>query len=144
LLRLRRRRAPAQQPRPLGVASRPYGGIEQRPRLGAAQQRHRLGEGQAVVGLVLGGGGFIGSAAAVLYAGALLEYLRASWPGGLERSFLHLHATPASFLIGVPEQQNERPYRRPCVAVAKSERVVNLSLKNDSALFFQGIFRLRS
>ncbi len=48
----------------------------------------------AVVGAV------IGSAGAVGYAWLLLEYLRASWPGGLERSFLHLDATAASFVIG--------------------------------------------
>jgi ABC-type antimicrobial peptide transport system permease subunit len=45
-------------------------------------------------------GGLIGLAGAVGYAWLLLEYLRASWPGELDQSFLTLHGTPASFAIG--------------------------------------------
>jgi ABC-type lipoprotein release transport system permease subunit len=45
-------------------------------------------------------GSLAGAAAAVLYAWLLLEYLRSWWPGGLERSFLHLHTTPTSLAIG--------------------------------------------
>jgi ABC-type lipoprotein release transport system permease subunit len=45
-------------------------------------------------------GALLGCAAALLYAGLLLDYLRAWWPGGLERAFLHLHATAQSFLLG--------------------------------------------
>jgi putative ABC transport system permease protein len=45
-------------------------------------------------------GAALGCAGALLYAGLLLRFLGASWPGGLDRSFLQLHATPASFLVG--------------------------------------------
>jgi ABC-type lipoprotein release transport system permease subunit len=45
-------------------------------------------------------GGLVGGAGAVLYAWLLLEYLRAWWPGGLDRSFLRLHMTPRSFVLG--------------------------------------------
>jgi ABC-type antimicrobial peptide transport system permease subunit len=45
-------------------------------------------------------GGAVGLAGAVGYAWLLLEYLRAWWPGGLERSFLYLETTPGSFLVG--------------------------------------------
>jgi ABC-type antimicrobial peptide transport system permease subunit len=56
-----------------------------------------LGEGS----LLAVAGGLVGSAAAVLYAQLLLEVLSAWWPGGtLDRSFLRVHVTPWSFLIG--------------------------------------------
>jgi ABC-type lipoprotein release transport system permease subunit len=64
--------------------------------------RHRaaglllLGEGLVLAVL----GGLVGLAGAVLYAWLLLEFLRAWWPGTLDRSFLRLHAAPLSFLIG--------------------------------------------
>ena len=49
--------------------------------------------------LAVAGAG-IGVAAAVGYAGLLLDYLSVLWPGGLERSFLHPHATFQSLAIG--------------------------------------------
>jgi ABC-type antimicrobial peptide transport system permease subunit len=56
-----------------------------------------LGEGSLLAAV----GGLVGCAAAVLYAGLLLELLSAWWPGGaLDRSFLRVHVTPWSFLIG--------------------------------------------
>jgi putative ABC transport system permease protein len=55
-----------------------------------------LAEG-AVVSLL---GGLLGSAGALAYAWGLLAYLNASWPGELDRSFLRLHVTPQSLLIG--------------------------------------------
>jgi ABC-type antimicrobial peptide transport system permease subunit len=45
-------------------------------------------------------GALAGCAGAVFYAWLLLEYLRTWWPGGLERSFLGVHPTANSFLIG--------------------------------------------
>jgi ABC-type antimicrobial peptide transport system permease subunit len=46
-------------------------------------------------------GGVIGLLAAVGYARLLLDFLAASWPGGLDRTlFLHLHIGPMSLLIG--------------------------------------------
>jgi ABC-type antimicrobial peptide transport system permease subunit len=55
-----------------------------------------LAEG-AILALV---GGLIGLAGAVLYAGAMLDFLAARWPGGLDRSFLGLHVTAGSLVIG--------------------------------------------
>jgi ABC-type antimicrobial peptide transport system permease subunit len=56
-----------------------------------------LGEGSLLALL----GGLVGSAAAVLYARLLLELLSALWPGGvLDRSFLRVHVTPLSFVVG--------------------------------------------
>lgn len=45
-------------------------------------------------------GGWVGSILAVGYAWLLLNMLAAWWPGALDRSFLRLHATLGSFLIG--------------------------------------------
>jgi putative ABC transport system permease protein len=45
-------------------------------------------------------GAAIGVVAAVWYAGLLLDYLSVLWPGGLDRSFLQLHATFQSLAIG--------------------------------------------
>ncbi len=45
-------------------------------------------------------GGLVGLAGAVLYAGAMLDFLSAQWPGGLDRSFLGLHVTAGSLVIG--------------------------------------------
>jgi ABC-type antimicrobial peptide transport system permease subunit len=45
-------------------------------------------------------GGLIGLVGALGYAWLLLEHLRYWWPTGLEGSFLRLHVTPESFLIG--------------------------------------------
>jgi ABC-type lipoprotein release transport system permease subunit len=45
-------------------------------------------------------GGVLGCAVALLYAWLMLAFLRASWPGGLDRSFLHLHVHPHSFIHG--------------------------------------------
>jgi ABC-type lipoprotein release transport system permease subunit len=45
-------------------------------------------------------GGLVGALAAVLYTGLLLELLRHWWPGALDQSFLRLHVTPQSFLLG--------------------------------------------
>jgi ABC-type lipoprotein release transport system permease subunit len=45
-------------------------------------------------------GGAVGLAGAVLYAGAMLNFLSAQWPGGLDRSFLGLHVTAGSLVIG--------------------------------------------
>ncbi|MBL8799838.1 MAG: ABC transporter permease [Planctomycetia bacterium] len=55
-----------------------------------------LAEG-AVVAML---GGLLGLALALAYAGGLLWYLHAHWPGQLDRSFLRLHVTPQSLLIG--------------------------------------------
>jgi ABC-type antimicrobial peptide transport system permease subunit len=46
------------------------------------------------------GGGLAGLAGAVAYAAGLLALLRAWWPGALEQTFLSLHVTTESFLIG--------------------------------------------
>ena len=49
------------------------------------------------------GGAVVGAGAAVLYAWLLLELLRSSWPGALDRSLLRLHPWEAgglSYLIG--------------------------------------------
>jgi ABC-type lipoprotein release transport system permease subunit len=45
-------------------------------------------------------GALVGLAGSLLYAWLMLEFLRAWWPGGLERSFLHLYSTPMSLVIG--------------------------------------------
>jgi ABC-type lipoprotein release transport system permease subunit len=55
-----------------------------------------LGEG-ALLALL---GGLVGTGAAVLYAWGLIDLLRSWWPGGIDRSFLRLHVTPASLGIG--------------------------------------------
>jgi ABC-type antimicrobial peptide transport system permease subunit len=51
-------------------------------------------------GLVTALGGILGIAGAIAYAWLVLELFRAWWPGGLDRSFLRLHAGPLSFAIG--------------------------------------------
>src|SRR5205085_2531374 len=55
-----------------------------------------LAEGSLLAAL----GAAVGLFAARFYAGAMLGLLRALWPGGLEGSFLQLHATVGSYLIG--------------------------------------------
>jgi ABC-type lipoprotein release transport system permease subunit len=45
-------------------------------------------------------GGLVGLAAALGYAQLLLDFLAASWPGGLNRSFLQLYVAPLSLLYG--------------------------------------------
>jgi ABC-type antimicrobial peptide transport system permease subunit len=45
-------------------------------------------------------GGIIGSAGALAYAWGLLEFLRTWWPASLDRSFLRLHVTAQSLLVG--------------------------------------------
>jgi hypothetical protein len=55
-----------------------------------------VGEG-GILALV---GAALGCAAALLYADLLLRFLSASWPGGLDWSFLHLNVSLASFVIG--------------------------------------------
>jgi len=45
-------------------------------------------------------GSLIGIALAAGYAWLLLEFLRSSWPGGLEQAFLQLHGTWQSYLLG--------------------------------------------
>jgi len=55
-----------------------------------------LGEG-AILGAIGGALGVLGS---VVYAWLLLEFLAARWPGGLDRSFLRLHVTVSSLLMG--------------------------------------------
>jgi ABC-type lipoprotein release transport system permease subunit len=55
-----------------------------------------LGEGA----LLAVSGGLVGLAGAMLYAGLMLKWLAANWPGGASLSFLTLHAEPASFAIG--------------------------------------------
>jgi putative ABC transport system permease protein len=50
--------------------------------------------------VLAGAGGVIGSLLAVLYSRLLLDLLRSLWPGGLEQSFLRLHVTPQSLVIG--------------------------------------------
>jgi ABC-type antimicrobial peptide transport system permease subunit len=62
----------------------------------AEVRRLLLFEG-AVLAIV---GGIIGCACALLYAWLMLELLRAWWPGGLDRSFLHLHVSALSFGFG--------------------------------------------
>jgi ABC-type antimicrobial peptide transport system permease subunit len=59
-------------------------------------RRLLLGEGAVLTAV----GGIAGSAAAVLYAWLLLDFLASRWPGGLDRSFLRLHVTAGSFVIG--------------------------------------------
>jgi putative ABC transport system permease protein len=51
-------------------------------------------------GLLAVVGAALGCAAAVLYAWAMLTYLGARWPGGLDRAFLQLHITLTSLVIG--------------------------------------------
>ena len=51
-------------------------------------------------GLLSAVGGLVGLAGGLLYAWLMLELLRSWWPGSLDRSFLHLHASAQSFLIG--------------------------------------------
>src|SRR5262249_48472037 len=55
-----------------------------------------LAEG-AVIAVI---GAAAGCVVALLYAGLLLGLLRAWWPGGLDRSFLTLHASVQSLAIG--------------------------------------------
>jgi ABC-type antimicrobial peptide transport system permease subunit len=55
-----------------------------------------LGEGAVLAA----GGALLGSAGALVYAKLLLDYLRAQWPGGLSQSFLSLHTTWTSFVLG--------------------------------------------
>jgi ABC-type lipoprotein release transport system permease subunit len=70
--------------------------------LSAAGYRRRtirrllLAEGSLLAAL----GGVLGLAGAIAYAWLVLELFRAWWPGGLDRSFLRLHAGPLSFAIG--------------------------------------------
>jgi ABC-type lipoprotein release transport system permease subunit len=45
-------------------------------------------------------GGVLGALGAYLYAWLLLELLRAWWPAAMNQSFLRLHATPRTFLLG--------------------------------------------
>ncbi|HXG08509.1 MAG TPA: ABC transporter permease, partial [Gemmataceae bacterium] len=45
-------------------------------------------------------GALVGCMGAVLYSELLLSLLSVLWPGGLDRSFLRLHVTPRSFLLG--------------------------------------------
>ena len=45
-------------------------------------------------------GGLLGLLAALAYAWGLLAFLNTRWPGSLDHSFLKLHATAQSFLIG--------------------------------------------
>jgi ABC-type lipoprotein release transport system permease subunit len=45
-------------------------------------------------------GGLLGLAGALVYAWLMLRLLRAWWPGGLGQSFLHLHVTALSLLVG--------------------------------------------
>src|SRR5207245_2066636 len=45
-------------------------------------------------------GGLVGLAGALVYAWLLLGLLGAWWPGGLEASLLHLHATWPSLALG--------------------------------------------
>ncbi len=61
-----------------------------------AVRRLLLAEGAVLAAL----GGMVGLAAAVGYAWLMLEFLAVRWPGGLDRSLLALHVTPASFAIG--------------------------------------------
>ncbi|HYT92085.1 MAG TPA: FtsX-like permease family protein, partial [Gemmataceae bacterium] len=45
-------------------------------------------------------GGLVGLVGAIVYAWLMLGFLSARWPGGLGRSLLQLHVTPASLAIG--------------------------------------------
>ncbi len=45
-------------------------------------------------------GGLVGLVGSLFYTGLMLTYFRARWPGGLDRSFLRLHATPPSLALG--------------------------------------------
>jgi ABC-type lipoprotein release transport system permease subunit len=56
-----------------------------------------LGEG----GLIAVAGALLGTVVALGYAGLLLGFLRRTWPGGLDSSFLHLHWTWQSLGIGL-------------------------------------------
>jgi ABC-type lipoprotein release transport system permease subunit len=51
-------------------------------------------------GLLALAGAAIGCAGALVYADLLLRFLGASWPGGLDQAFLHLHGTSFSFVVG--------------------------------------------
>ena len=51
-------------------------------------------------GLVSAAGALVGLGCGFLYAWLLLELLRAWWPGGLDRSFLHLHGSVLSCVLG--------------------------------------------
>lgn len=53
-------------------------------------------EGTAIAAV----GGVLGLVVAVLYAQGLLGYLKAWWPGGQVQSFLRLHVSPLSMVIG--------------------------------------------
>jgi len=59
--------------------------------------RRLLLEEGAIVAVL---GGLFGCLGAVAYAWAMIEFLRATWPGEMDRSFLHLHVTATSILIG--------------------------------------------
>src|SRR5258708_7403445 len=51
-------------------------------------------------GVLAAVGGLVGVAGAIGYAWLLLELLAAWWPGGIDRSFLHLHVDPTSVFYG--------------------------------------------
>src|SRR5262249_55966767 len=55
-----------------------------------------LAEGGVLAAL----GGLLGLGAAFGYGRLVLDLFRAWWPGGLDRSFLRLHAEPLSFVYG--------------------------------------------
>lgn len=55
-----------------------------------------LGEGAVLAAL----GGLVGVVAAAGYASLLLAYLGSRWPGGLNSSLLHFHATAQSYAVG--------------------------------------------
>lgn len=62
----------------------------------ATVRRLLLAEG----GLIAIAGAVLGSLAALAYTWALLDFLRTWWPGTLDRSFLKLHVTTTSIVIG--------------------------------------------
>jgi putative ABC transport system permease protein len=70
--------------------------------LAASGYRRRTVRGLLLAegGLLAAVGGIAGLAGAAFYAWALLRLLRAWWPGGLDASLLHLHATWQSLLLG--------------------------------------------
>ena len=62
----------------------------------ATVRRLLLGEGA----ILTVAGGLLGLAGAAVYGWLMLEFLHAWWPGTLDRSFLRLHITGQSLLIG--------------------------------------------